>query len=46
MGQEMELINKCVNPQIFPKFYAIALIYNISPFLPEQMKVIVFLSVT
>lgn len=46
MGREMELINKYANPQIFPKFYAIALIYNISPFLPEQMKVIVCLSVT
>ena len=31
MGQEMELINKCANPQIFPKFYAIALIYSSTP---------------
>lgn len=43
MGRVMELINKYANPQIFPKFYAIALIYNISTFLPEQMKVIVCL---
>ena len=46
MGRVMELINKYANPQIFPKFYAIALIYNISTFLPEQMKVIVCLGVT
>lgn len=45
MGQVMELINKYANPQIFPKFYAIALIYNISTFLPEQMKVIVCLGI-
>lgn len=45
MGRVMELINKYANPQIFPKFYAIALIYNISTFLPEQMKVIVCLGI-
>ena len=45
MGREMELINKYANPQIFPKFYAIALIYNISTFLAEQMEVTVCLGV-